>query len=65
MQMIVAALIAAEPVLHLAEAIDDPEKYLYVTDSVIEDIERSKDPVSLCYFPPCSRGKLIYWILLN
>ncbi|KAG8865395.1 hypothetical protein FRB96_000285 [Tulasnella sp. 330] len=42
--MIVTALIAAEPVLHLAEAIDDPKKYLYVTDSVVEDIERSNDP---------------------
>ncbi|KAG8935004.1 hypothetical protein FRC01_010509 [Tulasnella sp. 417] len=42
--MIVDALLAAEPVLHLAEAIDDPQKYLHVTDSVIEDIERRDDP---------------------
>ncbi|KAG8995501.1 hypothetical protein FRB94_009121 [Tulasnella sp. JGI-2019a] len=42
--MIVSALIAAEPVLHLADAIEDPQKYLYVTDSVVEDIERSNDP---------------------
>lgn len=44
--MIVAALIAAEPVLRLSDSIEDPKEYLHVTDSVIEDIERSKDPVS-------------------
>lgn len=43
--MIVDALLAAEPVFHLAEAIDDPQKYLHVTDSIIEDIERRDDPV--------------------
>lgn len=45
-KMIVDALLAAEPVFHLAEAIDDPAKYLHVTDSIIEDIERRDDPVS-------------------
>lgn len=47
--MIVTALLAAEPVLKLADAIDNPDDYLYVTDSVIEEIERSKNPV-----PPLS-----------
>ncbi|KAG8896526.1 hypothetical protein FRC01_011736, partial [Tulasnella sp. 417] len=42
--MIVDALLAAEQVFHLADAIDDPQKYLHVTDSIIEDIERRDDP---------------------
>ena len=44
--MIVEALLAAEPVFHLAESIEDPAKYLYVTDSIVEEIERRDDPVS-------------------
>ncbi|KAG8956591.1 hypothetical protein FRC04_000069 [Tulasnella sp. 424] len=42
--MIVEALLEAEPVFRLAEAIEDPQKYLHVTDSIIEDIERRDDP---------------------
>ncbi|KAG8896521.1 hypothetical protein FRC01_011738, partial [Tulasnella sp. 417] len=42
--MIVDALLAAEQVFHLSEAIDDPQRYLHVTDSIIEDIERRDDP---------------------
>ncbi len=44
--MIVEALIAADPVYKISDAIDDPRKYLYITDSIIEDIERNPDPVS-------------------
>ncbi|KAG9017660.1 hypothetical protein FRB90_000356, partial [Tulasnella sp. 427] len=42
--MMVDALLAAEPVFHFSEAIDDPKKYLHLTDSIIEDIERRDDP---------------------
>ncbi|KAG8930411.1 hypothetical protein FRC02_004243 [Tulasnella sp. 418] len=42
--MIVEALIAAEPVYHMADKIDDPSEYLLLTDSILEEIERSKDP---------------------
>lgn len=43
--MVVEALLEAEPVFRLAEAIEDPQKYLHVTDSIIEDIERRDDVV--------------------
>ncbi|KAF8341439.1 uncharacterized protein EI90DRAFT_1737823 [Cantharellus anzutake] len=42
--MVVDALIAAEPVLKIAERRYDPKKYLYLTDSVLDEIERSTDP---------------------
>lgn len=44
--MVVDALIAADPVLHLADMIEDAQKYLGLTDSILENIERSTDPVS-------------------
>lgn len=44
-KMVVDALLAAEPVFHIAESINDPSKYLYITDSILEDIERRDDPV--------------------
>lgn len=48
--MVVDALIAADPVLKISQKIDNPDEYLYLTDSVLEDIERSTDPVSLPSF---------------
>ncbi|KAG8929229.1 hypothetical protein FRC02_005824 [Tulasnella sp. 418] len=41
--MIVEALIAAEPVYQLSDAIEDPKKYLHITDSILEEIERKID----------------------
>jgi hypothetical protein len=45
--MVVDALGAADPVLKLSQKIDDPDEYLHLTDSILETIENSKDPVSL------------------
>ncbi|KAF9507194.1 hypothetical protein BS47DRAFT_1398828 [Hydnum rufescens UP504] len=42
--MIVDALCAADPVLHIADKIRKPLEYLFLTDSVVQDIERSHDP---------------------
>ena len=44
--MVVDALIAADPILKIADKIKSAAEYLYLTDSVFEDIERSTDPVS-------------------
>ncbi|QRW02008.1 glycoside hydrolase family 43 protein [Ceratobasidium sp. AG-Ba] len=41
--MIIDALVKAEPFLHLADKIHDAEEYLYLNDSVLLQIERSKD----------------------
>jgi HD superfamily phosphohydrolase len=43
--MIVDALLLADPYLHLSEAIDSPEEYSNLTDSVLREIEKSKVPV--------------------
>lgn len=43
--MLVDALVAADPVLKLSDAITNPERYLHLTDSVVEEIERSTNPV--------------------
>lgn len=43
--MVVDALTEADPVLHLSRKIDNPDEYLYLTDSVLEDIEKSTHPV--------------------
>lgn len=43
--MITDALIAADPVLKLSETIFSPQDYLHVTDHVLTEIEKSKDPV--------------------
>jgi len=42
--MIVDALVKADPVLKLVEQTGDPRRYLYLTDSVVEEIERSTEP---------------------
>lgn len=41
--MITDALIHAEPVLKLSESIYDPEKYVLLNDSIINEIERSQN----------------------
>lgn len=42
--MLVDALRAAEPFMHIAEQIMDPGKYVYLTDNIMERIEMSEDP---------------------
>ncbi|KAG8905761.1 hypothetical protein FRB99_008334 [Tulasnella sp. 403] len=42
--MIVDVLVEADPVYHIGASIDDPSRYLYMTDSILEDVERSMDP---------------------
>ena len=45
--MVVDALLAAEPVMHFAGYITNPDRYLHLTDSIIELIQMSNDRVSL------------------
>jgi hypothetical protein len=42
--MVVDALLSADPILDISGRIFDPEQYLYLTDSIFEEIERSTDP---------------------
>ena len=44
--MVVDALLAADPYMNLSQQIDDPSRYVFLTDSVLEEIERSREPVS-------------------
>ena len=44
--MVVDALLAAEPIMHFADHVTNPEKYLHLTDSIIELIQMSNDRVS-------------------
>jgi hypothetical protein len=43
--MIVDALVLADPFMHLADKIHNPEEYLHLNDSVLLEIERSQAPV--------------------
>jgi hypothetical protein len=45
--MIIDALLAAEPYMHIAQRIFDPKKFLYLTDSIMDRIEESTEPVCL------------------
>lgn len=42
--MLVDALLAAEPTMHFAHDVTNPERYLHLTDGIIELIQISKDP---------------------
>lgn len=42
--MVVDALLTADPILNISGRIFDPERYLYLTDSILEEIECSIDP---------------------
>lgn len=43
--MIVDALTLAEPVMNIARRLEDPKKYLHLTDHIQTEIEASEDPV--------------------
>lgn len=51
--MIVDALLAAEPIMRFADHVTNPEKYLRLTDSIIEMIQMSDDEVNAIppFFP--------------
>ncbi|KAJ7751975.1 hypothetical protein B0H16DRAFT_1546960 [Mycena metata] len=42
--MLVDAWKAADPVMNYADRMSDPAKYLYLTDDIVQEIERSTDP---------------------
>ena len=42
--MLVEAMLKADPYLEISQKIDDPSDYMYLTDSIIKEIERSKAP---------------------
>lgn len=44
--MIVDALTLAEPVMNIARRLENPKKYIHLTDHIQTDIEASEDPVS-------------------
>jgi hypothetical protein len=43
--MLIDALLAAEPHLHIAERVFDPEKFVFLNDSIMNRIESSLEPV--------------------
>lgn len=43
--MIVDALVSAEPAMNIARRLENPKKYLYLTDRIQTEIEASEDPV--------------------
>jgi HD superfamily phosphohydrolase len=43
--MIIDALLAAEPHMQIARRIRDPKKFLYLTDSIMDRIQESEEPV--------------------
>ncbi|KAJ2929353.1 hypothetical protein H1R20_g7742, partial [Candolleomyces eurysporus] len=45
--MIVDALLLAEPYMKIAERVFDPERFLYLNDYILNEIERSKAPNEL------------------
>lgn len=45
--MIVDALLLAEPHMHIANRVNDPESFLYLTDHIMKEIEMSQQPVGL------------------
>lgn len=45
--MIVDALLAAEPHMKIADQIEDPQRYVYLTDDIKLRIQDTTDPVSL------------------
>ncbi|EIN04338.1 HD-domain/PDEase-like protein [Punctularia strigosozonata HHB-11173 SS5] len=42
--MLIDALLAAEPHMKIAERINDPKQFMHLTDSIMEEIERSTQP---------------------
>jgi hypothetical protein len=45
--MIVDALLLAEPHMQIANRVNDPERFLYLTDHIMKEIEMSQQPVGL------------------
>ncbi|KAJ3079733.1 SAM domain and HD [Quaeritorhiza haematococci] len=41
--MLTDAMLAADPFLHISDRVEDPKQYVHLTDSIITEIERSKD----------------------
>jgi hypothetical protein len=54
--MIVDALLAAEPHLHIAEQVFKPEKFVYLTEDIMSTIERSTDDVSVHFHTSSCSG---------
>jgi hypothetical protein len=44
--MIIDALLLADPHMHIAERVFKPERYLYLTDCIMPEIEATEEPVS-------------------
>ncbi|KAG8831749.1 hypothetical protein FRC17_002632 [Serendipita sp. 399] len=42
--MVVDAMLAADSYLKISEQVDDPQRYVFLTDSILEEIERSTQP---------------------
>lgn len=44
--MIIDGLLAAEPILKIAERVFQPDRYLHLTDDIMPQIEADPNPVS-------------------
>jgi hypothetical protein len=49
--MLVDALLAAEPIMRFADYVTNPERYLHLTDGIIELVQMSDDEVSSASSP--------------
>lgn len=50
--MVTDALVAADDVFKIKEAIDDPKEYIKLSDNILSKIEYSKKHVCVNSFPP-------------
>lgn len=48
--MIIDAILEAEPTMKIAEQVDKPEKYVYLTDDIMQRIEMTTNPVRVYLF---------------
>jgi len=50
--MIIDALLAAEPHMKIAEQVDKPDKFVFLTDDIMPTIERTTSKVDFVVHPP-------------
>jgi hypothetical protein len=46
--MVVDALLLADPFMNISERIDQPERFTFLNDGILEEVERSTDEVDIC-----------------
>jgi hypothetical protein len=53
--MLIDGLLEAEPYMHIASQIEDPERYLYLTDDIKTRIQATNSPVSRLHIPQLNK----------